>query len=116
MQGTPFRPQVTVPDVVGLHFDEARDVASGAGLVLAQRDADGPPLSALAWKRRCLIVGQHPEPGAAALKWDSLVVDVIIDDGPAGVRKPRRPFPGEGEARAAEPEPHRPDPHRPDER
>ena len=41
--------RVTVPDVVGLPFHFGRDLATEAGVALANSDPDGPPIGALAW-------------------------------------------------------------------
>ncbi|MDP9391337.1 MAG: hypothetical protein M3P89_08130 [Actinomycetota bacterium] len=41
----PLSDEVVTPDVVGMVVDEAREVAQAAGVVLAQPDPDGPPLS-----------------------------------------------------------------------
>jgi len=44
-----FADRVTVPDVVGLPFHIAQDMAADAGVALANTDPDGPPISGLAW-------------------------------------------------------------------
>jgi hypothetical protein len=85
---------VVVPDLVGLTVEEARDVATAAGVVPASADPDGPPLAALTWPGRFVVTGQQPPPGALLLRWDSVVVEVRPDDVPAGVREPRVPPPG----------------------
>lgn len=86
--------KVVVPDVVGLAVTEARQVASRAGLALAQPDPDGPPLGALTWPGEYVVTGQQPAPGARLWRWDSLVVTWAAADrgGEAGVREPRRPL------------------------
>ncbi|TIH40695.1 hypothetical protein [Subtercola vilae] len=65
---------MVVPDVVGLAFEDARLVAFSASVALAQPDADGPPVSALAWKKNLTVVGQEPAAGASVFEWDSVVV------------------------------------------
>ena len=65
---------VTVPDVMGLPMEEARKVASAAGVVLTQPDADGPPLAALTWPGDFLVTGQTPGVGTRLWRWDSVVV------------------------------------------
>ena len=87
------RAEVVVPDLVGLPVEEARRVATEAGVVPAAADPDGPPLAALTWPGRYVVTAQDPEPGAVLLRWDSVVVDVRPDDGGAGDREPRRPHP-----------------------
>ena len=84
---------VVVPDLVGLTMDEARRVATEAGVVPASADPDGPPLAELTWPGRFVVTGQDPGPGAVLLRWDSVVVDVRRDEGGAGDREPRRPRP-----------------------
>lgn len=84
---------VVVPDLVGLTMDEARRVATEAGVVPASADPDGPPLAELTWPGRFVVTRQDPGPGAVLLRWDSVVVDVCRDEGGAGDREPRRPNP-----------------------
>ncbi len=40
---------VRAPDLVGLSFIAARELATACRVVLADADPDGPPISALAW-------------------------------------------------------------------
>ncbi len=97
---------VTVPDVVGLPMEEARKVASAAGVVLTQPDSDGPPLAALTWPGDFLVTGQTPGVGTRLWRWDSVVVSwraVNGGDG-AGVREPRRPIPSQDTFAAPLPE------------
>lgn len=54
---------VTVPSVVGLPFHSAREIAATAGVTLANRDADGPPIGALAWQGNYFISQQRPAGG-----------------------------------------------------
>ena len=84
---------VDVPNVVGELLSEARRIANDAGVVLAQPDPDGPPLSALTWPREYVVTAQSPAPGARLWRWDSVVVRWTVPDhgGPSGVREPRRP-------------------------
>jgi beta-lactam-binding protein with PASTA domain len=84
---------VVVPDLVGLAVPEARRVATEAGVVPASADPDGPPLAALTWPGRYVVIAQEPAPGAVLLRWDSVVVQVRRDEGGAGDREPRRPPP-----------------------
>ncbi|WP_051388727.1 PASTA domain-containing protein [Arthrobacter sp. 35W] len=65
---------VIVPNVTGLSFLAARDVASSAGLSLANPDPDGPPIGALVWPNNPMILRQDPAPGTVARRWDSLRV------------------------------------------
>lgn len=67
---------VTVPDVVGLPFHIGRDLASEAGVTLANPDPDGPPISGLAWPGLFYITSQSPAPGTRVERWDSVGIEV----------------------------------------
>jgi hypothetical protein len=98
---------VTVPNAVGLHIREASETAYAAGLKLAQRDPDGPPLAALTWPSDFWITAQQSPPGTQLWRGDSLVVEwTSAQDGadPVGVREPRRPMPNQGWGAAELPE------------
>jgi hypothetical protein len=69
--------QVTVPDVVGLPFHVGREVASAAGLTLANPEPDGPPIGALAWPGLSYITSQSPHPGTVLYRWDSVAVEIV---------------------------------------
>lgn len=83
--------EVLVPDVIGLVVDDASDVAVAAGVVLAQPDPDGPPLSALTWRKPVVVLTQDPPPGTPVRRYASVVVTWSRDG--TGVREPRRPGP-----------------------
>lgn len=68
--------RVVVPDVVGLPFHVGRDVASDAGVTLANPDPDGPPIGALAWPGLFYITSQRPDPGSEVYRWDSVAIEV----------------------------------------
>jgi hypothetical protein len=63
---------VIVPDVVGEHFLQAREIAQAAGLTLANPDPDGPPISSIAWPKNPTIQSQSPVPGSVLYRDDSL--------------------------------------------
>ena len=67
--------RVTVPDVVGLPFHVGRDVAADAGVALANRDPDGPPIAALTWPGVFYITSQSPAAGSTVYRWDSVGVE-----------------------------------------
>ena len=67
---------VTVPDVVGMPFHIARDLAADAGVALANPDPDGPPISSLAWPGLFYVTSQSPAAGARVRRWDSVRVEV----------------------------------------
>ena len=85
----PSADDVVVPDVRGLVVDDAGAIAAAAGVVLAQPDADGPPLAALTWRRPVVVLTQDPMPGTTIHRYGSVVVTWTEDD--AGVHEPRRP-------------------------
>jgi hypothetical protein len=82
--------------------DEARGVAQAVGVVLAQPDADGPPLSALTWRLPVVVTSQSPPAGTLITRYDSVVVTWGSEL--SGVREPRRPLP-RSLSDAAEPDP-----------
>lgn len=69
--------RVTVPDVVGLPFHVGRDIAGEFGVTLANPDADGPPIGALAWPGLFYITSQNPPAGTEFYRWDSVVVEIV---------------------------------------
>jgi hypothetical protein len=105
---------MTVPDVVGLPFHVARDVASDAGVTLANPDPDGPPIAALAWPGLFYITAQDPLAGAEVGRWSSVRVEVsafgtsegdaIVDlqPSPPSLRAHAKPDKIPGEPRALE--------------
>ena len=101
--------QVVTPHVVGMVVDEARKVAQAAGVVLAQSDADGPPLAALTWRLPVTVLSQDPPADTVLRRWGSVVVTWTAEE--SGVREPRRPLPqlvrGAGEADGRETAPER---------
>ena len=102
------RRTVTVPDVVGLPFHVGRDVASEAGVTLANPDPDRPPIGALAWPGLYYIVRQEPAPGTQMREWDSVGIEVIKHGGtPDNEPAVPRPSPPTDAAHATpEPEHH----------
>jgi beta-lactam-binding protein with PASTA domain len=70
------RDVVRVPDVVGMPFHIARDLAREAGVTLANPDPDGPPIASLAWPGLFYVTSQSPAPGAECLRWDSVCIEV----------------------------------------
>lgn len=66
-----------MPDVVGIPFHVGRDVATAAGVTLANPDPDGPPIAGLAWPGIFYITSQQPEAGTHVYRWDSVVVEIV---------------------------------------
>jgi transposase-like protein len=98
------RSNVTVPDVVGLSFDDARSILTGHGLVAVGPDPDGPPLTAAGWPGG-VVTDQSPESGARVPEGSHVTLWLGHGGGSAGVREPRRPVPGPKGLRVARTEP-----------
>jgi hypothetical protein len=104
------RPQATVPDVVGMDFFAARDLAAEAGVALANPNPDGPSIGSLAWPGPHSVVRQDPAPGTVIAQWDSVRVwlspDPTTGDGDGeSIHRSPRPDPPSLRAHA------KPDPH-----
>lgn len=91
---------VIVPDVTGLPFLAAREIASAAGLSLADLDPEGPPIGAIVWPNNPTIQSQQPEPGSMLYRWDSLQVWLRSDFEPDMTRKLEDSPPSVDQARA----------------
>jgi hypothetical protein len=99
------RSTVSVPNVIGMSWDDARHVLLGKHLVAVGSDPDGLPLGALGWPAG-IVVDQSPESGATVPPGSS--VRLWLEGGgggDAGVREPRRPSPDPKSARAMREEP-----------
>jgi len=77
----------TVPDVVGLGWEAARQMLSNEGLVAVGSDG-GPPSSSTA-----RVTDQSPEAGATVPTGSMVRLWTERGGGGAGVREPRRPVP-----------------------
>ena len=94
---------MTVPNVVGMSWDNARDALHRDQLVAVGPDPDGPPLAALGWPDG-VVTDQSPEAGAKVPPRSP--VTVWLDrGGGSGVREPRRPKPAPRSGRAMREEP-----------
>ena len=96
----PVTDSVIVPDVVGLPFLEASEIASAAGVSVANPDADGPQISAIVWPNNPTVQSQHPAPGTVTYRWDSLAVWLRSDFEPDMARKLDTPPPSTDRAHA----------------
>jgi transposase-like protein len=85
------RGSVTVPNVVGMAWDDARKVLRANRLTDVGPDPDGLPLAALGWPGG-VVVDQSPEAGAKVPP-GSPVTLWLERGGGSGVREPRRPRP-----------------------
>ena len=88
-----------VPNVIGMSFDEARQVLHQSRLVPIGSDPDGPSLFVLAMSG-AVIIDQDPKAGARSAPGSSVTVWLGRGGGSAGVREPRRPRPDPKSARA----------------
>jgi hypothetical protein len=91
------RGTVPVPDVLGLAFDDARDVLVRVGLVPVQADPDAAPLQPGQW-HSSVVVRQYPDSGTRLRAGSPVKLWVERGGGTAGVREPRRPTPPVREA------------------
>jgi PASTA domain len=88
-----------VPSVIGLSWDDAREVLRDHGLVAVGPDPDGPPLAALGWPDG-VVTDQSPESGARVPVGTPVTLWLERGGGSAGVREPRRPKPDPKSGRA----------------
>jgi hypothetical protein len=84
------RATVTVPQVVGMAYDEALHLLAGRGLVGVPHDPAGP--SSTHGMPGAVVVDQSPESGAV-VEPGTPVTLWTESDGGSGVREPRRPKP-----------------------
>jgi hypothetical protein len=93
---------VTVPDLIGLSPQQARDFARRAQLIAVGPDPDArPPMDGV-------VSGQSPASGSLAARWSSVVIWTIRrggGPGDAGVREPRNPSPPPLAVSVHDPEP-----------
>ncbi|HEY2834572.1 MAG TPA: PASTA domain-containing protein [Sporichthyaceae bacterium] len=92
------RATVRVPNVVGLQYDDARDVLRDMALVAIVPDPDAPPIFG------GTVTDQSPEAGAK-VPAGSAVTLWVERGGGSGVREPRRPGPDPRRAVEHAPEP-----------
>ncbi len=93
------RSTVSVPNVIGMGWDKARDLLFEHRLVAVGPDPDGTPLAALGWPDG-VVVDQSPESGAKVPPGSDVRLWLESGGGgSAGVREPRRPSPKPKSAR-----------------
>ena len=80
------RPAVrTVPDFVGLNYDQATPLERTAGVHIADPDPDAPPISNFWWEHKALIVTrQSPAPGTRIDTRESVTVRLGPPEVPVG--------------------------------
>jgi hypothetical protein len=96
------RSTVSVPNVIGMPWEDARETLTGRGLVAAGPDPDGLPLAILA-RPGSVVTDQSPESGAKVPPGSTITL--WLDRGDGGVREPRRPIPIPRTGRQMQPEP-----------
>jgi len=82
---------VTVPNVIGMSWNDARDALLRNRLVAIGPDPDGVPLTAIGWPDG-VVADQSPESGAMVPPGSTITLWMDRNGG-AGVREPRRPKP-----------------------
>ncbi|WP_019930408.1 PASTA domain-containing protein [Nocardia sp. BMG111209] len=97
------RSTVTVPNMIGMSWIDARTALDKVGLaaVSAESDTPTPELGETGW----IVTDQSPESGARVPARSVVQVWLTRDDGHGGVREPRRPRPTPLSMREALPEP-----------
>jgi hypothetical protein len=86
------RSSVTVPNVVGMSWTDARQLLRANSLIGEDADPDAPPL--VTDERPGLVVAdQSPEAGARAQPGATVKLWLNRRGGGSGVREPRRPVP-----------------------
>jgi hypothetical protein len=91
-RGRRRRSTVSVPRVIGMRWDDARQRLQDSGLVGVRYDPDGPSLAALGWPN-VVVTDQSPESGAKVPADSPVTLWLERGSGSAGVREPRRPKP-----------------------
>jgi PASTA domain len=82
---------VTVPNVIGMSWNDARDALLRNRLVAIGPDPDDLPLTATGWPAG-VVADQSPESGAVVPPGSTITLWMDRNGG-AGVREPRRPKP-----------------------
>lgn len=70
-----------VPDVVGMVFTVARELAAASEIALASPDLDGEPIGTVAWPGVFVVTAQDPAAGARLPRWGGLRVWVRKQNG-----------------------------------
>lgn len=85
--------RITVPDLIGFGWEEARDIARAAGLDPRAVGPDGQPVNG----NGGVVIDQTPAPGDRVATGADLALRVAFGGGPAGNREPREPIPDPNE-------------------
>jgi beta-lactam-binding protein with PASTA domain len=81
--------RVSVPDLVGFGWDEARQMAQVSGLTPRAVGPDGQAVNG----RGGVVIEQRPAAGGKAPRGAEVILRVAFGGGPAGDREPRDPMP-----------------------
>jgi beta-lactam-binding protein with PASTA domain len=81
--------RVSVPDLTGFGWEEAREMARAAGFSPRAVGPDGQPVNG----KGGVVVGQAPESGRKVPHGSDLALRVAFGGGPGGDREPREPSP-----------------------
>lgn len=82
-------PRITVPDLVGFGWEEARDIARSAGLDPRAVGPDGQAVNG----NGGVVIGQQPEAGHRVTQGSDIALRIAFGGGHAGSREPRDPLP-----------------------
>lgn len=81
----------TVPNFIGLNYDEATPIERDAGLHIADPNPDAPPISNFWWEHKELVVlQQNPPAGARIDRQVSVTVTLGPPEVPVGALPARR--------------------------
>lgn len=80
----------TVPDFIGLNYDEATLIERAAGIHIADPNPDAPPVSNFWWEHKELVVVQQtPAAGSRIDRQVSVAVTLGPPEVPVGARRLR---------------------------
>lgn len=81
--------RISVPDLVGFGWEEARDMARAAGLTPRAVGPDGQAVNG----NGGVVIDQAPPAGDFVAHGTDLALRVAFGGGPSGSREPREPLP-----------------------
>ena len=81
--------RISVPDLVGFGWDEAREMALAAGLSPRAVGPDGQAVNG----RGGVVIDQQPSAGGRVSRGSDLALRIAFGGGPAGDHEPRDPMP-----------------------
>ncbi len=81
--------RMSVPDLVGFGWDEARDMARAVGLSPRAVGPDGQKVNG----KGGVVIDQAPSPGSKVARGTDVSLRIAFGGGHAGDREPRHPIP-----------------------